>query len=438
MRYVSLFSGIEAASVAWEPLGWEPVAFAEIEPFPCKVLEKRFPDVPNLGDVSKIDWSPYVGAVDLVVGGSPCQAFSVAGRRRGLMDDRGRLMLEYVRAVRDLRPRWLLWENVPGVLSQDGGRAFGTLLGALEDCGYSLAWRVLDAQFFGVAQRRRRVFLVGHLGADVGAAASVLFERDSVSGNTVSGKQKREELAAVPEGRLGGGGGCLTPWESQARTVWSEDGPFATLAARESSGGNSQAVCFKYHQGAKAGSIGAQVDQSPTLTADFHQPAVCYDTTQVTSPENGSNPQQGDPCHPLAAGMHAPLLCATQYGGDVAGTLTARADGSPCADRGPNVVCVADDNANAAVGFDVSGTLKCGGGGAVSMDSYIVRRLTPRECERLQGFPDDWTKIDEDTPDTPRYKALGNSMAVPCMRWIGERIQMVDDMLGDEDVQVHG
>lgn len=214
MRYVSLFSGIEAASVAWEPLGWEPVAFAEIEPFPCKVLEKRFPDVPNLGDVSKIDWSPYVGAVDLVVGGSPCQAFSVAGRRRGLMDDRGRLMLEYVRAVRDLRPRWLLWENVPGVLSQDGGRAFGTLLGALEDCGYSLAWRVLDAQFFGVAQRRRRVFLVGHLGADVGAAASVLFERDSVSGNTVSGKQKREELAAVPEGRLGGGGGCLTPWES--------------------------------------------------------------------------------------------------------------------------------------------------------------------------------------------------------------------------------
>lgn len=361
MRYVSLFSGIEAASVAWEHLGWEPVAFAEIEPFPCKVLEKRFPDVPNLGDVSEIDWSPYVGAVDLVVGGSPCQAFSVAGRRRGLMDERGRLMLEYVRAVRDLRPRWLLWENVPGVLSQDGGRAFGTLLGALEDCGYSLAWRVLDAQFFGVAQRRRRVFLVGHLGADVGAAAAVLFERDSVSGNTVSGKQKREELAAVPEGGLGGGGGCLTPWESQARTVWSEDCPFATLAARESSGGNSQAVavrtsqtgangigvsdaahaldasgpeavCFKYHQGAKAGGIGAQVDQSPTLTADFHQPAVCYDTTQVTSPENGSNPQQGDPCHPLAAGMHAPLLC------------------------------VADDNANAAVDYDVSGTLKCGGG----------------------------------------------------------------------------
>lgn len=165
MRYVSLFSGIEAASLAWEPLGWEAVAFAEIEPFPCKVLEKRFPGVPNLGDVSKVDWSPYAGAVDVIVGGSPCQAFSVAGKRKGLMDERGRLMLEYVRAVRDLGPRWLVWENVPGVLSQDGGRAFGTLLGALDDIGYSLAWRVLDAQFFGVAQRRRRVFLVGHIGA---------------------------------------------------------------------------------------------------------------------------------------------------------------------------------------------------------------------------------------------------------------------------------
>lgn len=172
MRYVSLFSGIEAASVAWDALGWEPVAFAEIEPFPCKLLARRFPDVPNLGDVSKIDWSEYAGSVDLVVGGSPCQAFSVAGRRGGLMDERGRLMLEYVRAVRDLRPRWLLWENVPGVLSQDKGRAFGTLLGELAECGYSLAWRVLDAQFFGVAQRRRRVFLVGHLGAGGGRTFS--------------------------------------------------------------------------------------------------------------------------------------------------------------------------------------------------------------------------------------------------------------------------
>lgn len=254
MRYISLFSGIEAASVAWEPLGWEAVAFAEIEPFPCRLLEERFPDVPNLGDVTEIDWSPYRGAVDVIVGGSPCQAFSVAGRRGGLMDERGRLMLEYVRAVRDVRPRWLLWENVPGVLSQDGGRAFGTLLGALEDCGYSLAWRVLDAQFFGVAQRRRRVFVVGHLGAGGGIPAAVLFESESVSGNTKASRQKREELAGVV-----GEGAC------------------------------------------------------------------------------------------------------SQFG-EVAGTMTARFDSSPCADRGMTVVCVADDNANAAVDDDVCGTLKCGGG----------------------------------------------------------------------------
>ena len=124
MRYISLFSGIEAASAAWAPLGWEPLAFAEIEPFCCELLEKRFPGVPNLGDVCGVDWSEYRGKCDLIIGGSPCQAFSVAGKRKGLDDPRGRLMFEYARAVRDVAPRWVLWENVPGVLSQDGGRAF--------------------------------------------------------------------------------------------------------------------------------------------------------------------------------------------------------------------------------------------------------------------------------------------------------------------------
>ena len=165
MRYVSLFSGIEAASVAFEPLGWEPVAFAEIEPFPCAVLEARWPDVQNLGDVTEIDWMKFKedhGTVDLVVGGSPCQSFSIAGGRDSL-DGESRLMFEYIRAVEELRPTWLIWENVPGVLSVRDN-AFGQLLGELSDIGYGLAWRVLDAQFFGVAQRRRRVFLVGHVG----------------------------------------------------------------------------------------------------------------------------------------------------------------------------------------------------------------------------------------------------------------------------------
>ena len=164
MRYISLFSGIEAASVAWEPLGWEPVCFAELDPFPCAVLEHRYPHVPNVGDVTKVNWKKLKSKCDIVVGGSPCQSFSVAGKREGLSGESG-LMLEYIRAVREVRPRWFLWENVPGALSSEGGEAFRQLLSEMDKLGYGLAWRVLDAQFFGVAQRRRRVFLVGRLGA---------------------------------------------------------------------------------------------------------------------------------------------------------------------------------------------------------------------------------------------------------------------------------
>lgn len=208
MRYISVFSGIEAASVAWGPLGWEPVAFCEIDPFPSAVLAHRFPDVPNLGDITKVDWKEVIaehGAVDVVVGGSPCQSFSIAGGREGL-DGESRLMYEYIRCVQDVRPRWFLWENVPGVFSIDGGRAFGILLRAMEELGYGMAWRVLDAQFFGVAQRRRRVFLVGCLG-EGGAPAAVLFEPESVSGNTQSSREKRQELArAAGRGSASGGG----------------------------------------------------------------------------------------------------------------------------------------------------------------------------------------------------------------------------------------
>lgn len=164
MKYVSLFSGIEAASVAWDGLGWEPLCFAELDEFPSAVLAERFPDVPNVGDVTKVNWKKYRNKVDLVVGGSPCQSFSVAGKREGLQGESG-LMFEYIRAIREIRPRWFLWENVPGALSSECGEAFRQLLSEMDKLGYGLAWRVLDAQFFGVAQRRRRVFLVGHFGA---------------------------------------------------------------------------------------------------------------------------------------------------------------------------------------------------------------------------------------------------------------------------------
>ena len=212
MRYISLFSGIEAASVAWHPLGWETVAFAEIAPFPSAVLAHRFPDVPNLGDITKVDWSAYRGSADLVCGGSPCQSFSVAGLRKGLADPRGNLALEYLRAVDGVRPEWVVWENVPGVLSADGGRAFGTFLGGLAELGYGFAYRVLDAQYVrveshprAVPQRRRRVFVVGCLG-DWRRAAAVLLERESLRGHTPPRREAGARVAALTSTGVGASG----------------------------------------------------------------------------------------------------------------------------------------------------------------------------------------------------------------------------------------
>lgn len=217
MKYVSLFSGVEAASVAWEPLGFEAMAFAEIEPFPCEVLKARYPEVPNLGDVCTIDWQKFVqenGRPDIIVGGSPCQSFSVAGGRTSL-DGESRLMFEYLRAVEEVRPRWVVWENVPGALSAKGlegekGGAFQCLLRKLDELGYGVAWRVLDAQYFGVAQRRRRVFLVGCLG-DPGRAFEVLFEPDCVCGDPAPSREPRQGAAESAEGDAGGSGGECHP-----------------------------------------------------------------------------------------------------------------------------------------------------------------------------------------------------------------------------------
>ena len=390
MRYVSLFSGIEAASVAWRPLGWEPVAFSEIEPFPCSVLAQRFPHVPNLGDVRGIDWEEFAyerGIPDVLVGGSPCQSFSVAGKREGLAGASG-LMWEFVRACSELRPEWVVWENVPGALSSSHGEDFRCLLASLDELGYCVAGRVLDAQFFGVAQRRRRVFLVASLGCV--RAVEVLFEPGGLRGDNPSSREKRQELAA----------------------------------------GAGRGAASVYGFSAGAGSVGFERENAPTPLAARNDAAAVlpFDTTQITSAQNGSRPMWGDPCHPLSAHAHAPAVACTQYG-DVAGTLTARYDSSPCADRGQNIVCITDHTAHAAVDVDLCGTLKCGGAVPSIADGLSVRRLTPLECERLQGFPDGWTAVGhrgKPASDAARYKALGNSMAVPVMRWIGERIDAVE------------
>jgi DNA (cytosine-5)-methyltransferase 1 len=196
MIYGSVCSGIEAATVAWHTLGWKPAFFSEIETFPRAVLKHHYPSVPLHGDFTTISEDDY-GAIDLLVGGTPCQAFSVAGLRKGFADERGNLTLEFIRLAQRKKPRWLVWENVPGVLSQDDGRVFGAFLGGLAECGYGFAYRVLDAQYFGVPQRRKRVFVIGYLG-DWRPPAAVLFERESLQGDITPDRQERKVGSPAP------------------------------------------------------------------------------------------------------------------------------------------------------------------------------------------------------------------------------------------------
>ena len=338
MKYGSVCSGVEAATVAWHPLGWEPQWFSEIDKFPSAVLAHHYPDVPNYGDMTTFKEWPD-DPINLLVGGTPCQSFSVAGLRKGLDDPRGNLMLTYLAIAERYQPRWLVWENVPGVLSSNRGRDFGTFLGALGQIGYGFAYRVLDAQYFGVAQRRRRVFVVGYLG-DWRRAAAVLFERESLSGHPAPSREARQDVAQ-----------CLTR------------------------------------------GVGQRYDPE-TETLPVTAGSLCARTGRSISSQDA------------AQGHLLPIVfSAVDNGRD------ARLDGATPTLR-------------------VAGTGSHGQAMAACYEN-AVRRLTPRECERLQGFPDDYTLIQyrgKDAADGPRYKAMGNSMAVPVMRRIGERIQMVDSI----------
>lgn len=656
MRYGSICSGIEAATAAWHHMGWEPAFFSEIEAFPRAILGHHYPEVPLHGDFTTIGKNEY-GKIDLLVGGTPCQSFSVAGLRGGLDDERGNLALEFCRLAQREQPRWIVWENVPGVLSSNGGRDFGSILGALEDIGYGLAYRVLDAQYFGVAQRRRRVFVVGYFG-DWRPAAAVLFERHSMSGHPAPSREKGKVAPTIPSRSTGGGGlgtdfdldggvirhdqrggptvgfsadvpqyapetaNAITASLANSATGHNKDenviafdaynqaeteGVSKTVAARNdqdtascvaysimpmnsgkdykaretevaqpimasgpvggnqggNQGGDFVVQAFAQNtrdevrlvggDGENAGALAAQPgmkqttyiatygmtteqtpkyaedvaltltkqsptgggqpqavvafsakdygadateELSPTLRAggftNSHQnggvmPAVVIGSRDVAgalTANYGKQPDSSDsalgPNLAITTTSVMPVV-ATGFNEDgTARTLTARHDSSPCADRGPDIVAFAIqeravcENPNAgpdgmgvradnaaytlearttpqAVAFDLRGreggsqlegphdtaNIRAASGG--SSRSYVaasaVRRLTPVECERLQGFPDNFTAIPwkkkgpEQCPDGPRYKALGNSMAVPVMRWIGERIQLVDDLL---------
>ena len=361
MRYGSVCSGIEAASAAWAPLGWRASFFSEIEPFPRAVLTHRYPGVPLHGDFTTIESNQY-DPIDILVGGTPCQSFSVAGLRGGLADDRGNLALEYLRLAQRTRPRWLVWENVPGVLSSNGGRDFGSILGGMVQLGYGVAYRVLDAQYFG----------------DWRHAAAVLFEQHSLSGNPSPRQKEKEKTTIWPalcaptlnssfgeklgleNQHINGGGDCsLIAKCLTTGTGRRYDAETETLIPTR--GGGFDVMSFAHQQG---GSFNLHTAKECALTLQRHQTQAVWGA-----------------------------ICRDSFIGGAGGRPEGAAQGH---------------------------FFQHGAG---------VRRLTPRECERLQGFPDDYTLVPnrgKPAADGPRYKALGNSMAVPVMRWIGQRIAAVE------------
>jgi DNA (cytosine-5)-methyltransferase 1 len=596
MKYLSVASGIEAVTTAWHPLGFEPVAFSEIDAFPSAALQHHYPEVPNAGDFTTIEGGEY-GSFDVLVGGTPCQSFSVAGKRGGMEDARGNLALEFIRLAYRSHPQWVLWENVPGVLSSAKGADFGCFLSELSgvdlpapakgwknsglviglDGCYSLAWRVLDAQYFGVPQRRRRLFVVGHLG-DWRRAASVLLEPESLLGNPPPSRETRKGSAGDPaQGPAPGSrnpshwdgdfphptlsmsfntgtpgysnqeifsqrGAYLVPADEPAVGCWWDGGQVSqTLDAVLSKGQcmpeknrfpavlvPDVSATLKGNRGAGGGGIGPEETLLPVAFAQNSRDEVrlfggdgqtvgalaaepgMKQTTYVAfcnevapTIRSGGNSTGGDrppgtdidtvdsliafSCkdHGADAGTLSPTLRSMGHdgshanaGGQVAvafcteQTPKASADlaftvtkGSPTGGGHPQAVAYAVRTAQTSangigVAEDTSHTLDGANGQAVCFESRFVRngrgslsdlvpplkaesgvgdsaplvtsptmavrRLTPRECERLQGFPDDFTLVPyrkKPSADGPRYKAIGNSMAVPVMAWIGERME---------------
>jgi DNA (cytosine-5)-methyltransferase 1 len=402
-------SGIEAATVAWEPLGWRPWAFAEVDRFPSAVLAHHYPSVPNLGDMTRFqDWPD--AAIDVLVGGTPCQSFSVAGLRTGLDDPRGGLLFAYLAIARRYRPHWVVWENVPGVLSIDDGRAFGSLLWGLAELGYGFAYRILDAQYFHLAQRRARVFVVGHLG-DWRRAAAVLFERESLSGHPAPRREAGAGIANSLTDRPDRGGGNSEGQRLIANALRANSGrnqieqtyvPIA-FGGNNTSGPIDAATACNHHSGCY----------------DFESETLVAFDWQSGGDSRGLDPKETAQLQRCQ--VPAVMFSETGQGWWTEGPAGLRADpgGMP-----ENVIVGVDEEVSRPSVGDV--------GAKPTANSNAVRRLTPRECERLQGFPDDYTLIPyrgRPAADGPRYKALGNSMAVPVMAWIGRRIQIVDALM---------
>ena len=432
MRYLSVCSGIEAATVAWHPLGWTAAAYSEIEKFPSQVLAHHYPDVPNVGDMTKFKEWTNVSNVDVLVGGTPCQSFSVAGLRKGLDDPRGNLMLTYLAIATKFRPKWLVWENVPGVLSSNGGLDFASLLRGMGECGYGFAYRILDAQYFGVAQRRRRVFVVGCLG-DWRSAAAVLFERHGLCGYPAPSREKRKTTAqSIGDGTPVGGlcartGLSISVQDASQGHLLPIPIDMMNIRGRPSDDGRANRIGRGY---------GNEGDPMFTTTKANHHGVVqpISFSGVMSNPKTDINIMQTLLSkHPMAVAVGTDLYNGA-ITGEVAVPMTKRADGTG---TGPTVMQpvsystklhnITSNNAG-KIFEERTACLDANSPPPALLTAMAVRRLTPVECERLQGFPDNYTNIKDKCPDGPRYKALGNSMAVPVMAWIGKRIQEVENI----------
>lgn len=449
MNFLSVCSGIEAASVAWNPLGWKAVAFSEIEPFPCAVLAHHYPDTPNWGDMNKYKEWPDV-AIDLLCGGTPCQSFSVAGLRKGLDDPRGNLMLTFGAIAAKYRPKWLVWENVPGVLSSNKGKDFGTFLGMLGELGYGFAYRILDAQFFGVPQRRRRVFVVGCLG-DWRSAAAVLFERHGLSGDPAPSRKTRQGTAPTLSARAQVGGGLGTDFDCDggliAGTLQANGKAAGSATQQDAESGLLIARCLtRGSGGGQRYDAESETLIAHTLLGKSNSSHAADQDTYITHSLRG----EGFDASEDGTGRGTPLVampaiafdCKSSgqngfgIGIEVAGTQRAMAHSSSHTNGGGHqAVAVAlrgrDGGAIAELGDEVGHALRASSGGGdkphvlaystklhntqsnqagkvyqeytagldrnspppALLTAMQVRRLTPEECEALQAYPRGYTRI---------------------------------------------